>query len=312
MQSSMRPQGTAARGRRGTYSIVAHDPQTGEFGAAVQSHWFSVGPLVPWAQPGVGAACTQANVEVSYGPRALALMADGVRAQDALERLLAEDEGAHGRQVALVDAHGGVAAHTGASCMEFAGHVIGEGVSCQGNIMASAIVWERMLEAYSASSGPLAGRLLTALDAAQAAGGDVRGSQSAAIIVVPARGEWWETTVSLRVEDHPQPLVELRRLMRLHEAYVLAGRGDALTNEGRYREAATLYRQASALAPDNHELLFWSGLGTIESGQVEAGLEQVRRAIELQPGWRELLPRLSDEVAPAAGVARAHLGIGTA
>ncbi len=202
-----------------TYSIVARDPQTGELGVAVQSHWFGVGPLVPWARPGVGAAATQANVRVAYGPEALELLASGVGAEEALARLTAADPGAAGRQLAIVDAHGGVAAHTGSACMDFAGHVTGDQVSCQANIMANATVWSRMLETFSTAAGPLASRLLAALDAAEAAGGDIRGRQSAALLVVPAAGEWWETNVSLRVEDHPEPLVgaapALRRAPRL-------------------------------------------------------------------------------------------------
>jgi uncharacterized Ntn-hydrolase superfamily protein len=292
-----------------TYSIVARDAQNGELGVAVQSHWFGVGPLVPWARPGVGAAATQANVRVAYGPEALELLASGVGATDTLARLTAADPGAAGRQLAIVDAHGGVAAHTGTACMDFAGHLTGDQVSCQANIMANATVWSRMMEAFSTAAGPLASRLLAALDAAEAAGGDVRGRQSAALLVVPAEGEWWETTVSLRVEDHPEPLVELRRLYDLYRAYELAGRGDALTNEGRHEEAAVLYREAYELAPDSHELLFWAGLGIVQSGEVDCGLALVREAVSLQPGWAELLPRLSADIAPAAPVVSEHLGL---
>ncbi len=292
-----------------TYSIVARDHETGELGVAVQSHWFGVGPLVPWARPGIGAAATQANVRVAYGPEALELLASGVGAEEALGRLTAADPGAAGRQLAIVDAHGAVAAHTGSACMDFAGHVTGDQVSCQANIMANATVWSRMLEAFSTAAGPLASRLLAALDAAEGAGGDIRGRQSAALLVVPAEGEWWETKISLRVEDHPDPLVELRRLYDVQRAYELAGRGDALTNEGRHDEAAVLYREASELAPGNHELLFWAGLGVVQSGEVDRGLGLVRQAIALQPGWAELLPRLGTDVAPAAPVVCEQLGL---
>ncbi len=292
-----------------TYSIVARDPQTGELGVAVQSHWFGVGPIVPWAQPGVGAVATQANARAAYGPEALELLAAGVSAQDALSRLTAADPGAATRQLAIVDAHGGVAAHTGAECMAYAGHVIGEQVSCQANIMANATVWSSMLDAFATAAGPLASRLLAALDAAEAAGGDIRGRQSAALLVVGAEGEPWETTVSLRVEDHPDPLVELRRLFDLERAYRQAGIGDELTGEGRFDEAAVHYRQAAELAPDSHELLFWSGLGTVLSGDVDRGVELVREAIKLQPGWAELLPRLTPDVSPAVPVVRERLGL---
>jgi uncharacterized Ntn-hydrolase superfamily protein len=301
--------GTAARGRQGTYSIVARDPGTGELGVAVQSHWFSVGPLVPWAMPGVGAVATQANIRVAYGPEALELLAGGASAQEALSELLAKDSGGHGRQVAIVDAQGRVAAHTGSACMAFAGQVVGEQVSCQANIMANEAVWGRMHEAFSQASDSLTERLLAALDAGEAAGGDIRGRQSAAITVVPAVGARWETTVSLRVEDHPEPLIELRRLVGLHEAYVLAGRADDLTNQGRHSDAAPLYVRAAELAPDNHELLFWSGLAAVESGDVGTGIARVREAIRLQDGWAELLPRLSAEVSPAAALVSERLGL---
>jgi uncharacterized Ntn-hydrolase superfamily protein len=290
-----------------TYSIVARDPDSGELGVAVQSHWFSVGPIVPWAAPGVGAVATQANVEVAYGPRALALLRDGADPEQALGQLVSEDPGAAGRQVAVVDAAGRVAAHTGEACVAFAGHVTGDGVSCQANIMASDRVWPAMLEAFTATNGKLTGRLLAALDAAELAGGDMRGRQSAAILVVPAEGEVWRRVVSLRVEDHPDPLPELRRLVKLHEAYSLASRADELVNDGRHDEAAELYRRASELAPDNHELRFWAGLGTAQAGDLAAGVAQVRSAIAQHGDWRELLGRLSPRVAPAAAAVRAQL-----
>lgn len=290
-----------------TYSIVARDGATGEFGVAVQSHWFSVGPLVPWAIPGVGAVATQANVEVAHGPHGLALLREGLDAPSALERLLRGDPGAAGRQVAIVDTRGRAAAHTGASCMPEAGHAIGDGVSCQANIMASAEVWPAMLRAFETTDGPLAGRLLAALDAAEAKGGDLRGRQSAALLVVPAGGEEWQATISLRVEDDPEPLRELRRLVALREAYDAADRADALAGQGRHDEAARLYARASELAPENHELLFWAGLGTAQIGDLDTGVEKVRRAMALHPPWRTLLERLPREVAPSAPAVLAHL-----
>ncbi|HEY3945457.1 MAG TPA: DUF1028 domain-containing protein [Solirubrobacteraceae bacterium] len=293
--------------RAGTYSIVARDPETGQFGVAVQSHWFSVGALVPWALPGVGAVATQANVDVSYGPHALELLAAGVGANEALARLVARDAGAATRQVAAVDSRGEVAAHTGSLCVPFAGHVSGEACSCQGNLLASADVWPAMLDAFRESSGPLARSLLGALDAGESAGGDARGRQSAALLVVGSSGEPWEEVVSLRVEDHPAPLVELRRLLELHDAYALADSADGLVGEGRHAEAAQLYERASAQVPDSHELAFWSGLGLAQSGQMEAGLARVRQAIELHPGWRKILERLPAEMAPAGEAVRERL-----
>jgi uncharacterized Ntn-hydrolase superfamily protein len=290
-----------------TYSIVAHDPDSGQLGVAVQSHWFSVGPIVPWAAPGVGAVATQANVEVSYGPRALELLASGTSAPDALAQLLAEDPSAASRQVAVIDARGQAAAHTGTNCIPFAGHVVGRGVSCQANIMVSDRVWPAMLRTFEAAPGTLAERLLDALDAAQAAGGDARGQQSAALLVVGPDGEPWETTVSLRVEDHPDPLAELRRLLGIHEAYRLAGEADELVGQGRHDEAAGLYRQASALVPDNHELRLWAGLGAAQSGDLPLAVAEVRAAIAAHPPWRELLARLPADVAPSASAVLAAL-----
>jgi len=292
-----------------TYSIVARDPDTGELGVAVQSHWFSVGSIVTWARPGVGAVATQANLEPAYGPRVLDLLAGGVPAPEALARLVAEDPLGQSRQVAVVDAAGRAAAHTGSSCIPDAGHVTADGISCQANIMASERVWPAMLEAFQAANGSLADRLLGALDAAEREGGDIRGRQSAAILVVPAEGEPWTTVVSLRVEDHPDPLPELRRLVRLREAYALAGEADELLNAGRHDQAAGLYERASELAPGNHELLFWAGLGTVQAGDVDRGVAKVVAAIAVQPAWRELLARLPADIAPAAPLVLARLNV---
>lgn len=287
-----------------TYSIIARDPASGELGVAVQSHWFSVGPVVPWAAPGVGAVATQANAEVAYGPHGLALLGDGLAPADALARLLAGDPLRESRQVALIDARGAVAAHTGSQCMAFAGDGQGEAVSCQANIMASARVWPAMLEAYAAAEGALSGRLLAALRAAEAQGGDLRGRQSAAILVVPAQGEPWETVVSLRVEDHPEPLGELERLLGLHDAYRLAGEADEHQAAGRLEQATGLYRRAFELAPGAAELRFWAGLGAAQGGDLDEGAALVGGAIADHAGWRVLLARLPADIAPPALVAR--------
>lgn len=283
-----------------TYSIVARAPDSGEFGVAVQSHWFSVGAVVPWAQPGVGAVATQSIVEVTYGPRGLELMASGTSAADALAELTARDEGAAVRQVAMIDAAGLVATHTGADCVGFAGHVAGHQVSCQANMMRSADVWPAMLAAYESTEGSLARRLLAALEAAEAAGGDARGKQSAALLVVPASGEPWQQTVSLRVEDDAEPLPELRRLLDLHEAYTMVGLADECSAAGRHDEAAALYQAAARLAPGNHELRFWAGLGAAQAGDWDRALAEVQAAIAAEPGWRGLLARLPPVLAPDA------------
>jgi uncharacterized Ntn-hydrolase superfamily protein len=297
--------------RQGTYSIVARDARSGELGVAVQSHWFSVGSIVAWAKAGVGAVATQANAEISYGPRLLELIEAGQPVSAALSALLDGDASAASRQVAAVDAVGAVATHTGDDCIEFAGHVTADGVSCQANIMASRYVWGSMLDAFQTAPGSLSERLLFALEAAEGAGGDARGRQSAAILVVPAAGEPWDTVVSLRVEDHPEPVTELARLLAVHDAYTLAARADALVAEGRHDEAAELYEQASARAPGNHELLFWAGLGAAQGGDLETGAARVRAAIELHGEWRGLLERLPSTVAPSAAPVLERLSSGS-
>jgi uncharacterized Ntn-hydrolase superfamily protein len=294
--------------RHGTYSIVALDPRTGDLGVAVQSHWFSVGPLCAWARPGVGAVATQSVVEPAYGPDLLDRIADGVNARQALGERLAADALQAVRQVAAVDARGTVAAHTGTDCIAHAAHVTGAHHSCQANMMARDTVPQAMSAAFTAATGLLSERLLAALDAAEAEGGDVRGRQSAAMVVVPAEGEPWRRTVDLRVEDHPAPLVELRRLLVLQRAYDLAGAGDELLAAGRPEEAGELYVRAAQLAPDSDELLFWSGLALAQTGDLQAGVAAVRRAAEAHPNWLVLLDRLSADFAPAGQAVRRALG----
>ncbi len=291
-----------------TYSLVAREAETGRLGVAVQSHWFAVGAVVPWAAPGVGAVATQSVAEVTYGPRGLELLRAGASAQEALDRLVAQDHNASVRQVALVDSSGAVAVHTGADCVGFAGHVTGDQVSCQANMMSSARVWPVMLEAFHAAEGDLARRLLGALDAAQAAGGDARGKQSAALLVVPAQGEAWQTEVSLRIEDHPEPLQEMRRLLGLHDAYELAGQADELSAAGRHHEAAALYRRAAELEPDSHELRFWAGLGAAQAGDLDQGVRDVSTAIKAHAGWRGMLERLPASLSPSAPAVLSRLG----
>jgi len=298
------------RGRQGTYSIVAFDPETGATGVAVQSHWFSVGSLVTWAEAGVGAVATQANVEISYGPLGLGRLRSGESAAAALDGLTAADPRAETRQVAIVDARGEVAVHTGGECMTYAGHAVGEHHSCQANLMAGEGVWSAMSESFAAASGGLTARLLGALDAGEAAGGDVRGRQSAALLVVPGTGEPWETIVELRVEDDPDPLRELRRLVNLHDAYVLAGEGDELSARGDHAAAGDRYVSAFERAPQAVELEFWAGLYLVERGERERELAHLRSTIERNRGWRELLDRLEPASAPAAAEARRLLDRG--
>ena len=307
-----RPMRRAGRGHRTidpmTYSLVAFDPDTGECGVAVQSHWFSVGTLVTWGEPGVGAVATQANVEVAYGPRGLARMSAGASAPEALAQLLAADEMAGGRQVAMVDAQGAVGAHTGDECMPFCGQEVGRHHSTQANLMVSDRVWGAMSKAYLAGDGPLAERMLDALDAGEAAGGDVRGRQSAAILVVPPEGEPWRRVVELRVEDHAEPLVELRRLVGLNAAYARAMEAGVVRRHGDHAGAATRLIEAWEMAPESQELGFWAALSLIELGELERGLPLLRRTIAADEAWGQLLGRLNEDEAPAAPEARRRLG----
>ncbi len=294
--------------RSGTYSIVARDAATGALGVAAQSHWFAVGSIVPWARPGVGAVATQSIAEPAYGPRLLDLLEAGAPAPEALAALLAEDEAARYRQVAVVDAGGRVGVHTGERCIAHAGDRSGGQFSAQANMMASPDVWPAMAYAFESAPGSLARRLAAALHAAEAHGGDVRGRQSAVLLVVPQAGGPWQTTANLRVDDSDEPLAELDRLLDLQDAYDLANEGDALAGAGRHVEAGDRYTRASALAPDNHELLFWAGLAAAQAGDMPTALTRVRRAIELRPAWRELLDRLEPDIAPAAAGVREALG----
>lgn len=257
-----------------------------------------------WAKTGVGAVATQAIAEIVHGPRVVSLLERGADSPTALAESLAADPGAAVRQVAAVDAAGRIAAHTGPNCIPFAGHVTGHAVSCQANMMANERVWPAMLDAYRHATGPLARRLLATLDAAEAEGGDVRGRQSAAMLIVPAHGEPWESVVSLRVDDDPESLTELRRLLDLRDAYVVAEQADSLVGHGQHAEAALLYLRASELAPDSTELRFWAGLGLAQAGELDAGVGLVGAVIAAEPRWRELLERLSSDVAPSASSVR--------
>ncbi|MFN8587310.1 MAG: DUF1028 domain-containing protein [Candidatus Eisenbacteria bacterium] len=279
-----------------TYSIVARDPVTGDMGVAVQSHYFSVGPTVPWAESGVGAVATQSLVLVDYGPLGLELMRKGFSAQQALDSLLRADEGRDGRQVALVDAHGGIAAWTGPKCIPDAGDVQGDGFSCQANLMASPTVWPAMKRAFEAAKGDLAERMLAALDAAEAQGGDIRGRQSCAILVVKGKASakpWNDVVVNLRVEDHHSPLVEMRRLLRLQRAYRIEDQGDNFTSEGRSADAAAAYAEAMRLAPDVVELQFWSACTMWQNGQKPRAKEVFRTVFAREPRWVPLPRRLA-------------------
>ena len=281
-----------------TYSIVARDSTTGQLGVAVQSHWFSVGPIVPWAEPGVGAVATQSLVDPAYGPLGLNLMRMGRTAPEALKALVSTDEGADVRQVAMVDAKGNVAAHTGKRAIFAAGHQLGAQYSVQANIMEKPTVWAAMGAAYEAAEGDLAECLLAALEAAEAEGGDLRGRQSAAILVVSSKNThepWVDRLFDLRVEDHPNPVAELRRLVTLQRAYLKLYEGDEWVVKGDIEKALAAYRQALEIVPDeatNGEAAFWVGVTLADTGDPEQAIPYLARAYQQDKRWAELLPRL--------------------
>ena len=278
-----------------TYSIVARDPATGELGVAVQSHWFSVGSVVSWAEPGVGAVATQSFVDPDYGPLGLALIRSGKSASQALTALLAADEHAGVRQVGMVDANGNVAAHTGDNAIVAHCDSAGEQYTVQANLMWKDGVCAAMVDAFEGTEADLAERLMLALEAAERAGGDIRGKQSAALLVVSGdRSEpaWAGRIYDLRVEDHADPIAELRRLLTLGRGYNLMTAGDDFVTAGDIDAANRAYAEAEALMPDNHEAVFWHAATLAGVGEIEAALPLFDRAFAMWPQWRELVPRL--------------------
>lgn len=279
-----------------TFSIVARDPVTGELGVAVQSHWFSVGTAVPWAEAGVGAVATQSFVDPTYGSRGLELMRSGKSAADALKSLLAADEGREVRQVAMIDAQGRVAAHTGQKNIAAAGHRIGKDYSVQANLMLNDTIWPAMSRAFETTRGDLAERMLAALDAAQAAGGDIRGRQSAALIVVtgkPTGKPWADRVFDLRVDDNDEPLKELRRLVTLQRAYNHMNAGDLAVERNKNEDALKEYGAAAKLVPDNAEMIYWHAVALVNMKRVDESLPLFRRAFAMDDNWRTLTPRLA-------------------
>ena len=278
-----------------TFSIVARDPNTGELGVAVQSHWFSVGSIVAWAEAGVGAVATQSFVDPSYGKNGLEMMRGGKSAPDTLKELLGKDDGREVRQVAMIDAQGRVEAWTGKNDIQAAGHIVGTNFSVQANLMLNDKVWPATARAFENTKGDLAERMLAALDAAQAAGGDIRGRQSAAIVVVtgkPTGMAWKDRTFDLRVDDSPEPLQELRRLVKLQRAYNHMNAGDLAVekkdNEGALRE----YSAAEKLVPNNAEMIYWHAVALVNMGRVDDSLPLFRKVFAMDRNWVTLTPRL--------------------
>lgn len=285
-----------------TYSIVARDGATGQLGVAVQSHWFSVGSVVPWAEAGIGAVATQSLADVRYGPAGLELMRHGRGAEAALDALVSSDPGRAVRQVAMIDADGDVAAHTGANCIAEASHEIlrasdGSVYSAQANLMDNAGVPASMLEAVRTTDGDLADRLMAAMEAAQDAGGDIRGKQSSAMLIVAGEAtgaKWRDTVLELRIEDHASPIEEMRRLLRLHRAYEAMNAGDRALESGDTEGALSAYSRASELAPGHAEMAFWTGVSYANAGRVDLAAPHFRTAFKDEADWKEVLRRLPD------------------
>lgn len=283
-----------------TFSIVARDAKTKQMGVAVQTHWFAVGALCPWAEAGVGAIATQSMVQVSYGPIGLEQMRNGRSAQQTLDALLAKDEQAALRQVAMVDAQGNIAVHTGDRCIAKAGHKQGEDYSVQANMMLNDTVWPAMADVYEQAKGDLAERMLAALKAGQAAGGDIRGKQSACMLVVDGEKgikTWEHVLINLRVDDHPEPIQELERLLIIQRAYFFMDEGDALLSKDKTMQAMQKYAQAAELAPNLVELPFWQAVTLAESGRLKEALPIFKEVFAKDTNWAELLTRL-----PASGL----------
>lgn len=280
-----------------TYSIVARDPVTGEMGVAVQSHWFSVGTVVGWGRSGVGVVATQSLVNRSYGIRGLDLLGEGLGPEEALARLLEGDEGRAYRQAAILDGTGRTATHTGSRCIAEAGHLAGPGYSVQANMMRTDAVWPAMAEAFERGADrPLAERMVSVLEAAEAAGGDIRGRQSAALLVVgpePVREPWNDRRVDLRVDDHPEPVAELKRLLRVHRAYAHMNAGDLAIEQGDVAGAMREYAAARDRFPENLEMSYWTAVALANAGQLADALPLFAEVFRQDASWRELTRRLT-------------------
>ena len=282
-----------------TASIIARDPVTGELGVAVFTAYPSVGMRVPFAEPGVGVVATQSFAERSFGPRGLRLLRDGMTAAAVVGELIAADSAPATRQLAVLSARGDGTGFTGDGCVPYAGEATGPDCRCQANMMARDGVPETMATAFAEAEGELSVRLMDALRAGEAAGGDARGRMSAAVLVVPAEGEPWQSSVDLRVDHHDDPLPELARALDVHRAFALMDVAAECGRAGDGEGAMEAGMRALALAPDNAQILLWLGLGAAED-DVRLGVSLVRRALELQPSLAGFLERLPASVMPAA------------
>lgn len=278
-----------------TYSIVARDPETGEMGVAVQSHWFSVGSIVSWGEAGVGVIATQSFVNPSFGQRGLEMLKQGMTAQEVVDLLIESDEGRDFRQLAIVDAKGNSAAYTGSKCIPEAGHIVGDNYSVQANLMLSNLVWSEMSKAFESTDGPLAERLVAALEAAENVGGDIRGKQSAAILVVKgeATGKLWEDRyIDLRVEDNPDPISEIKRLLKVFRAYEHMNNGDLAVEKNDMKLAMDHYSAAMKMFPENLEMKYWTAVTLVNTGQLDNALPLFKEIFSADDNWKKLTPRL--------------------
>lgn len=278
-----------------TFSIVARDTITGDMGVAVQSHWFSVGNSVVWGKAGVGVVATQSFVNPSFGPRGLSLLEAGLTPKMAIKVLLDLDEGREMRQLAILDAKGNVDSYTGKNCIEAAGNIVGNNFSVQANLMEKNTVWPAMAKAFKTTKGSLAERMLSAMEAAQMEGGDIRGKQSAAILVVKAKStgnSWDDKLVDLRVEDSRNPLAEMRRLLTIQEAYDFMNKGDVAVETGNTELAKKYYMEAQKLNPDNLEMKYWFAISLANNGEFEQAKEILKKIFIQDSKWKELIPRL--------------------
>lgn len=278
-----------------TYSIVARDPETGEMGVAVQSHWFSVGSIVAWGEAGVGVVATQSFVNPSFGPRGLELMKSGMSAEEALDLLIASDEGREFRQLAVLDVKGNVKAFTGNKCIEGAGHIVGKNYSVQANLMLNDLVPNAMADAFENTKGPLAERMVAAMEAAQNVGGDIRGQQSASILVVRGNstGNLWEDRmIDLRVEDHFQPVNEIKRLLKVYRAYEHMNNGDVAVEKNDMELAMKEYSAAMKMFPENLEMKYWTAITLVNVGELDKALPMFKEIFSKDENWKILTPRL--------------------
>lgn len=281
-----------------TYSIVARDPNTGDMAVGVQSHWFSVGSIVSWGEAGVGVVATQSFVNPAYGQKGLQLLKEGKSPQEALDKLLEEDQGREVRQVAILDARGRAAVHTGKKCIQYAGHSAKQDYSVQANMMLNASVWPAMAQAFEENSQlPLPERVLAVLQAAESQGGDIRGRQSAVLLVVKGVASdqpWNGEIMNLQVADHADPLAELSRLLKVHRAYELMNQGDLAIENSDMAGAAAFYGQAQQMFPDNMEMKYWHAITLANNAQFSQAQEILSAIFQKDPRWKLLTQRLPE------------------